>query len=395
MLRSRCSLRAARAAIVVAAIGVVALAASAAADPPVVDARTTAAFAAGDCARCHDVPVAGVPKATRLDSCKDCHLWIRDVSADPVKRAKAAEVFPLWPRYEKTVRTYLKSPPLDAAMARLDPEWVRTYLQDPHDLRPNLPETMPRFALDAERIDAIVDAFAAARVTPPTSPKPDPANLARGEGLFTAKGCDACHTFGARHVAGVDPLAPDLANARDRMSDDAIAAWIRDPKSLSSGATMPALGLSEADAILLRDYVVLADPEWTPAVALGTAPVATKDPVTWAQVEERVTGRICQHCHMKPEINQGRAGPGNAGGFGWPPTGIELQTYEGVVAVKDRLPDALLRRRLEAHRDVVRPGEQPPLLTRPAVPGMPLGLPALSDEDISLVLGWIEQGCPK
>lgn len=388
MMRSR--------AIVVVVLAVaVARPVAAPADPPVVDARITAAFAAGDCARCHDVPVAGVSKATRLDSCKDCHIWIRDVSADPVKRAKAVEVFPLWPRYEKNVRTYLKSPPLDAAMARLDPEWVRSYLQDPHDLRPNLPETMPRFALDAERIDAIVDAFAAARVTPPPSPKPDAANLARGEDLFGEKGCDGCHTYGARHITGMDPMAPDLANTRERMAPDAIAAWIKDPKSLSSGATMPTLGLSEPDAIALRDYIVLADPRWTPASALGPAPVATKEPVTWAQVEERVTGRICQHCHMKPEINQGRAGPGNAGGFGWPPTGIELQTYEGVVAVKDRLPDALLRRRTEAHRDVVHPGEQAPKLTRPAVPGMPLGLPALSDEDISLVLGWIEQGCPK
>jgi mono/diheme cytochrome c family protein len=365
------------------------------ADAPTPDARIASAFAAGDCARCHEVPVAGVVVAARLDNCKSCHIWIREVSADPVKRAKAVQVFPMWPRYEKTVRTYLKTPPLDAAMARLDPEWVRTYLQDPHDLRPNLPETMPRFALGDDAIDAIVDAFAAARITAPPTPKPDAANLARGEALFASSGCDACHTFGARHVGGVDPMAPDLANARARMAPDAIVAWIRDPKAISTGATMPALGLSEADAIALRDYLVLADPLSKPAPALGAPPVATKDPVTWSQVEERVTGRICQHCHMNPALNQGRAGPGNAGGFGWPATGIELQTYEGVVAVKDRIPDALMRRRTEAHRDVVHPGEHAPSVVRPEVPGMPLGLPALSDEDISLVLGWIEQGCPK
>ena len=96
-----------------------------------------------------------------------------------------------------------------------------------------------------------------------------------------------------------------------------------------------------------------------------------------------------------PAQNQGRAGPGNAGGFGWAATGIELQTYEGVVAAADRIPDALLRRRAEAARDVVAAGHAPAGVERPARPGMPLGLPPLPDEDISLVLGWIAQGMPR
>lgn len=362
---------------------------------PAPDARIAAAFAAGDCNRCHDVPVAGVPIPARIDSCKDCHVWIKAVSADPVKRDKAMAVFPLWERYEKNVKTYLETPHLDAAMARLDPEWMRSYLKDPHDLRPNLGETMPRFALTDDQIDAIVDAFAAAHVAPAASPPPDPANVTRGEVLFTQRGCFACHVFGARQTIGAVAMAPDLANTRDRMSADAIYAWIADPKAVSTGATMPSLALPPDEVRALRDYVVLADPKWHDAPPLGPAPVATTEPVTYAQVEERVFGRICQHCHMNPALNQGRAGPGNTGGFGWPATGINLQDYEGIVAVKDRIPDSLLRRRTEAHRDVVHPGERAVPLTRPPVPGMPLGLPPLSDEDISLVLGWIKQGCPR
>lgn len=362
---------------------------------PAPDARIVAAFAAGDCNRCHEVPVSGVPTAARIDSCKDCHVWIKAVSADPAKHEKAMGVFPLWPRYEKNVKTYLETPQLDAAMARLDPEWVRGYLKDPHDLRPNLGEAMPRFALTDDQIDAIVDAFAAAHVAPAPSPAPDPANLARGEALFTQRGCVACHDFGARHTIGAVAMAPDLANTRDRMTPDAIYAWISDPKAVSPDATMPSLALPADDVRALRDYIVLADPKWSDEAPLGPAPEPTTAPVTYAQVEERVFGRICQHCHMNPALNQGRAGPGNAGGFGWPATGIELQDYEGVVAAKDRIPDALLRRRTEAHRDLVHPGERAATLTRPSVPGMPLGLPPLSDEDISLVLGWIKQGCPR
>lgn len=355
---------------------------------------TAAAFVAGDCARCHDVHVAGVPAASRLDSCRDCHVWIRDVSADPAKRAKAAAVFPLWPRYEKNIASYLQTPDLDAAMARLEPTWVASYLRDPLDTRPHLAESMPRFSLSDEQIALITAEFGRHRKSVPVTPPPDAGRVAEGGAIFAQRGCAGCHAFGALSAGGL-PQSPDLAHARDRMSPDVAVAWILAPQSFAPGATMPALGLTEAEAVAVRDYLWLADPSWKPAAALGPPPVATTAPVSWTQVEERVTGRICQHCHMKPELNQGRAGPGNAGGFGFAATGIELQTYEGVCAAKDRIPDALMRRRVEAHRDVVSPGEQPAQVARPERPGMPMGLPPLSDEDISLVLGWIAQGCPR
>lgn len=349
-------------------------------------------FEDADCHLCHQVP--GVAPASRLDSCTDCHTWIRAVADDPAKREKALEVFPLWERYERSVASYLVVPDLEAAMARLDPAWVAAYLADPHDLRPHLPETMPRFSLDTEDLAALKAAFAAARADVPASPAPDPARVEEGAALFVARGCPACHAYGDRHTGGV-PHAPDLAHTRDRMSPDHVAAWLADPKAVAPTATMPDPGLTTEEALAVRDYLLLADPGWTPAAPLGPPPAPTTAPVTWAEVEERVFGRICVHCHMDPDQNEGRAGPGNEGGFGWPASGLELQTYEGVVAAADRIPDALLRRRREAHRDAVGPGERPALLTRPEKPGMPLGLPPLPDEDLALVLGWIAQGSPR
>lgn len=343
------------------------------------------------CHLCHEVPE--VEPAPRIASCADCHAWIREVADDPVKRARAMQVFPLWERYERSVASYLAVPSLEAAMARLDPDWVRDYLADPHDLRPGMPETMPRFDLSSDQLDAIVASFAAARARVPATPSPDPARVERGRAVFE-RTCASCHPFGAR-AAGGDPRAPDLAHARDRMSADHVAAWIADPAAVSPRATMPAPDLEPAEVLAVRDYVLLADPAWTPAPPAGPPPGPTTEPVAWADVEERVFGRICVHCHMDPEANEGRAGPGNGGGFGWPATGIELETYEGVVAAADRIPASLLRRRAEAHRDAVDPGQQPVDLTRPARPGMPLALPPLPDEDIALVLGWIEEGMPR
>jgi len=351
------------------------------------------ALEAGDCARCHHVPQ--VAPAGRLDSCQGCHVWIRDIAADPARRARALEVFPLWERYERNVASYLQVPSLEAAMARLDPDWVEGWLADPHDVRPNLPEGMPRFDLTAGQRQAIAQAFAARTVSVPDTPPPEPARLALGGRLFVERGCAGCHTLGGRHVDARVPLAPDLAHTRARMHPDRVAAWIRDPSAVSSAATMPTLELPEEEVLALRDYVLLVDPASIPAAPAPLAVAPATGPITWADVEARVFGRICVHCHMDPARNQGRAGPGNGGGFGYAATGIELQTYEGVVAVADRIPDALARRVAEGHRDHVAPGEAPAALERPAAPGMPLGLPPLSPEDRALVLGWIAQGMPR
>jgi cytochrome c2 len=317
------------------------------------------------------------------------------VSADPEKRDKAMSYFPKWERYERNVSSYLAVPSLTAAMARLEPAWVASYLVDPHDLRPSMPETMPRFDLEPDEIAAIVGAFGAARVEVPATEPPRLDRVAEGAEVFERRGCAACHTLGGLHTGPGLASAPDLAHSRHRMSPDMAAAWIADPKQISPDASMVSLGLSAEEILAVRDYIWLVEPGGTVPASSGPMPEPTRTPVSWAMVEERVFGKICVHCHMDPEANQGRRGPGNAGGFGWNETGIQLETRAGVMAVADRIGDALARRRVEAARDVVAPGERPVRGHRTERPGMPLGLPPLPDEDVALVLGWIAQGMPE
>jgi len=368
---------------------------AAVAEPGDPAAESISALQKGNCNLCHAVP--GVEAVSREASCTECHIWIRDTSIDPAKRATAMQYFPLWERYEKNVASYLEVPPLEAAMARLEPAWVESWLADPHDIRPGLPEGMPRFGLDAAERRAIARAFEARTVEVPKTPKPSRKNIARGKAKLMTSGCTACHGFGAAVPASPGVAsAPDLAHTRERMSPDRTVAWVMDPQQISAAATMPSFGVEREDAIAIRDFLFLADPEWVDPPPLSPDPEPTDRPVHWAEVEERVFGRICAHCHMDPALpaNQGRRGPGNAGGFGYPETGIHLQSIEGIAAVKELVGPALLRRRQEALRDTVQRGQRPKDLTRPEKPGMPLGLPPLSDEDISLVLGWLEQGMP-
>jgi len=379
--------------VLLAALAVVGMTTAGGAQPGNLPVSLAEAWTTGDCARCHVVP--GTEPLPRVENCTVCHEWIRTVAASPRATERARELFPKWDRYARNTRSYLAVPSLSAAMARLEPTWVRGWLSDPHDIRPGMTEGMPTFALDGPTLDALEQAFADARVEVPATPAPDPANVELGRQLFETRGCIACHGFGAtKPVPGI-PTAPDLAHARARVSPDMAVAWIQNPMAISPEATMPPQPLTADEAVLVRDYLFLADPGGAEPAPLPPAPVATTEPVTWEQVEERVFGKICSHCHMKPDLNEGRAGPGNDGGFGYAATGVELQTREGVAAVADKLPELLLKRRVEARRDTVGHGEAPAALERPERPGMPMGLPPIPDEDIALVLGWIEQGMPE
>lgn len=345
-----------------------------------------------DCAVCHVVPEVADPG--RLASCTGCHAWVHTVAANPTSRTKAMQYFPKWERYETNVRTYAAVPDLGAAFARLEPEWLASYLADPYDLRPGMPETMVRVGLDKTQIRSIADWAATQQVKVAATPLPTATNLVRGEQLFTEKACGTCHVFGGRHTTGVVPAAPDLRWARDRMSDDMIVAWIVNPADVSPSASMPSMGVSNADAIALRDYIVLAEPGGKAPKPLAAAVPFVGTP-TWSEVESRVFGKICTHCHMDPAQNEGRAGPGNAGGFGWAATGLELQTYESVAKNGPAILAAIQRRKLEESRDHVAAGEVPQPTDRPELPGMPLGLPTLPAEDIALVEAWYSAGAPR
>ncbi len=172
---------------------------------------------------------------------------------------------------------------------------------------------------------------------------------------------------------------------------------------------MPSHGLSKQEAEDLAAYLVrtprsLSEPSRAPE------PVARVErDVFYEEVEERVLRRSCYHCHADPDFSMGDEGPGNEGGFGFLGVGLNLANYEGVAggaypgglsvqnslfAERERLPifdiDApaasRLLRALRARRIEEQGG------TVPGVRGMPLGLPALAEEEIALVEAWITQG---
>ena len=185
---------------------------------------------------------------------------------------------------------------------------------------------------------------------------------------------------------------------------------------------MPNLLVSRDDADAIADFLRFADPALLPSATLDRARVLAAPPplartVTYAEMKERVLGRVCVHCHMNDYERDN--GPGNHGGLGFAGIGLSMRTYETLVhgavgadgarysVLQPRRGEsapsivlAMLRRRLEAPRDQVGFGadhERPPYpeahLVGSTTPGMPLGLPAMNDEEIQLLVTWIAQGC--
>ena len=164
---------------------------------------------------------------------------------------------------------------------------------------------------------------------------------------------------------------------------------------------MPTLGVTEAEALDIAAYLHQAELE---SVALGEVPelpASLQREVTYAEVHERIFGKICRHCHSDPNVVIGDGGPGYDGGFGFPKRALDLSTYEGVRS--GSLDDDGKRRSIFKEVDG-QPRIVAHLLARHAevagrpvegVRGMPLGLPPIPMEDIVLLKTWIEQGRKK
>ncbi|MBI2897214.1 MAG: c-type cytochrome [Deltaproteobacteria bacterium] len=362
------------------------------------------------CAECHEMPGFDA-----RSGCTGCHQSLARRLRVGVRRIGTATHF-------------VRVPDLSRVTRRLRREYLERYVQDPHDVRPHLEESMPRLPVSPGEARAII-AYLARMAPPapeaePSTPPPDRSRVERGRRVFAAAGCPSCHVFGnADFGMGADGrlyrgmraqalLAPNLRYVRERLEPARALVWILDPASVDPQTTMPRPELNADDAVAVRDFLFLGDPG--PAVVAARPPELSQltpasQPVGFAAVR-RIFGRSCIHCHAHTTA------VGTVVGLGFAPMALDLSTWQGVQAGAFRpwsggrrsileatdggpppLIARLLRRHAEAPRDLVPifrdhllPGSR---RVRDAAPvGMPLGLPPLPLEDLRLIATWIAQG---
>jgi len=371
--------------------------------------------AAYQCNRCHEG--TGHPAVAQNKHCVHCH---KDIMEDRFS-APAASLA----RWKPRVKELADAPSLEALGKRTSRRWIEDYLLLPTDLRPHLQQSMPRLAIsaaDARDIAAYLApderprAASAAGTTGADAKELAGADVGKGRQLLDAKGCGACHT-----MTGVAPLvnssapamdgkaferafklAPDLRAVRERTTAASLLAWLKDPQALKPDSAMPKIALSDSEAKDIAAYILGAEVgERASKPRVTRLPVLTRK-VTYKEVDEKVFHRTCWHCHSEPDYAIGDGGPGNSGGLGFKPRGLNLSAYAGIAA--GYVDDAGERQSVFA-----KDGEGVPRLVRamlarhdeeagaPTGPvrGMPLGYAPASLEEIQLVETWIAQGRPK
>jgi hypothetical protein len=369
------------------------------------DATRGAALAVRfECARCH-VHAALTP-APSAKNCAECHAQLArgelDVGADAATQA-------LW---RERATAYLSVPPLTHTGARLRRSALAALLREPHEVRPHLPETMPRLRLTADDAADLATWLAPEDEAQSPAIPDDRATVARGQRLVEDLGCGLCHERGGERLPAralrvqVPPdvfarafaLAPDLAEVSTRVRRDRLVQWLLEPRSIDVDATMPALPRSRAEAEAIAAWLLYA-----PVLPRAPRPVPARLPllarrVTFAEVQARVFGRSCWHCHAEPDFADGDGGPGNTGGLGFPPRGLSLVSASAIRS--GARGDDGLRRSVLAQGATFTPRLVEALLARQReeageateLRGMPLGLPALSGEDVQLVESWAAGG---
>lgn len=358
-----------------------------------------------ECNRCHTGLAAGQPAQEK--QCLGCHRAIIEDRFDAKPETLA--------KWKGNLQSLNFVPSLTRVGDRLRADWIAEFLQRPHDLRPALPASMPRLAISAEQAQRI-----AAYLSPaPPNAAPATGDPARGKARYEALGCATCHRFytSDRPTSGplsapITPanmargllLAPELSHTRARFRPDALVAWLQHSPKLKPDTAMPDFGLTAQDAGDIAAWITSA-PLRAPSLPVAVqAPVALARKVRWPEVRDRVFRKVCWHCHSDAELAHGDGGPGNTGGFGFGPRGLNLATYQGISSgIRDAKtgarrsvfsagPDgktpliisAMLARHTEANGGVV-----------PGVRGMPLGLPPIALDDIAVVITWISQGRPR
>ena len=374
--------------------------------PSVVPAKGNAARGAElvrefECARCHEG--SGAPEPALEKNCAGCHARIESgkLHADPEELL----------RWQRRVRHFVTLPSLATTRDKLRSSWLERFLLEPHDLRPGLDETMPRLRLTADQARDL-----AAHLAPRDAAGIEAFSgvAERGRRLLESKGCGTCHRMtGAlaipasaisvrmpdERLSRAIRLAPDLRFVRDRLLPGYLVRWLEKPSAVDPTALMPDIPLTPDETRDIATYLLrapLASPERPSFTRL---PVLAR-PVLFAEVKARVFRKTCWHCHADPDYAIGDGGPGNTGGFGFPPKGINFAEHESILAgfldeagrrkslfelesprTESRLVAALLARHAEQAGAPIA-----------GVRGMPLGLPALPAEDIQLVESWIAQG---
>ncbi len=141
----------------------------------------------------------------------------------------------------------------DRIGSQLQRAHIESFIARPFTVRVGLSARMPRLGVTPDEARQIADYLTTVFVDDSLAAEPstDPSIALRGQGLYEARGCRACHILGGR--GGY--VGPDLSGAGLRLTPGWIAAWLRSPQRWKPGTLEPDAGFTQDETRALAAYL--------------------------------------------------------------------------------------------------------------------------------------------
>lgn len=140
---------------------------------------------------------------------------------------------------------------LDGEGSRVQRDWLVRFLQEPVTIRMNQSARMPVLGISAEESALLADWIGTALADPRVPEGATLGDAARGQALYTAKGCATCHV-----VAGQGAMeGPVLDRAGARLRTDYVVALLERGGGVVPGGRHGELRLEPSEAADLAAWI--------------------------------------------------------------------------------------------------------------------------------------------
>ncbi len=145
--------------------------------------------------------------------------------------------------YQTIADTGMRPPNLNTQGARAQADWLFSFLKAPSTVRFWLQARMPTFHFVDEEANRLVQGFMAMEGTDPfetaAERQADPALVRTGDQLLVRLQCERCHIASAAGTMEASQLAPSFRLSGERLREEWIVDWLKDPQSITPGTQMP------------------------------------------------------------------------------------------------------------------------------------------------------------
>jgi mono/diheme cytochrome c family protein len=205
------------------------------------------------------------------------------------------------------------APYLRRISAKVNPEWLVAWIQNPQGYRPHT--RMPNFMFTRDQATAIAayvwnatqpesQAWLAEHGPPSGVDPGNPTLVAHGKELADSLGCRGCHGFAPEEsparLGKTKDIAPNLSNIAAKTNARWIYNWLKNPRGYSPEARMPSLRLSDDEAVALTSYLLTLGTPTAPSDLDATL----RSPQLIKDGEALVRKYGCAGCHNVPGMEQ-------------------------------------------------------------------------------------------